>query len=200
MWPHVLRVTRMIDNITNQIGKASSLLILISVLVSSGNALVRYIFSNSSNAWLEIQWYLFAAVFLLGAGYTLMRNEHVRIDIVTGGYSQKFQAWLDIVGTLLFLLPMSLTIMILSVPMVLESIKQSEMSSNAGGLLVWPVKLLIPIGFGLLSIQALNEIVKRMAFLAGQIVDRFDRQSHAAQEELPSLGLPSSNPDKSPVP
>jgi len=141
----LLAVSRLVDRVNQEIGRAVSWLILAAVLVSSTNATVRYLFDTSSNGWLELQWYLFAAVFLLAAGYTLLRNEHVRIDIVISRLTPRGRAWIDIIGGLLFLLPMALLIMYLS----------------------WSARLLIPVGFFLLSAQGISEIIKRIAFLAG---------------------------------
>jgi TRAP-type mannitol/chloroaromatic compound transport system permease small subunit len=156
--------------------------------VSSGNALVRYTFDTSSNAWLEIQWYLFSAVFLLGAGYTLLRNEHVRIDIIAGRFSARSRAVIDLIGGLCFLLPMAILIGTLAWPMVAESYMRHEMSSDAGGLLRWPAKLLIPAGFLLLALQGFSEVVKRVAFLMGRIPDPTEKHvqnpfaEHAVEE------------------
>lgn len=173
----LLQLSRLIDALNDRIGRAIYWLVLVAVLVSAGNAVVRYIFNRSSNAFLEIQWYLYSAVFLLGAGYTLLRNEHIRIDIVTGRMSPRVQAWIDILGGLFFLLPMSLIIMWLSWPLFLDSFVRHEMSADAGGLLRWPVKLLVPLGFGLLAAQGISEIIKRIAFLRGLIPDPAERQS-----------------------
>jgi TRAP-type mannitol/chloroaromatic compound transport system permease small subunit len=167
----LLAISRGIDRLNLAIGQVVSWLVLAAVLISAGNALVRYIFSTSSNAWLEIQWYLFSAVFLLCAGYTLLRNEHVRIDVLAGKLSPRAQAWIDLVGSLLFLLPMALIIFWLSWPPVIDSYERHEMSGDAGGLLRWPVKLLIPVGFALLALQGISELIKRIAFLAGRIPD-----------------------------
>jgi TRAP-type mannitol/chloroaromatic compound transport system permease small subunit len=142
--------------------------VLIACAVSAGNALVRYAFGQSSNAWLEIQWYLFGAIFLLGAAWTLERNEHVRVDIIYGHLSPRAQAWVDLLGGLFFLMPAAAIIAVLSWPFFVESYAIHEMSNNAGGLLRWPVKLLIPIGFALLALQGLSEIIKRIAFLTGE--------------------------------
>lgn len=163
----LLAVSRVVDRINAGIGRTVSWLILAAVLVSSINATVRYIFDTSSNAWLELQWYLFAAVFLLGSGYTLLRNEHVRIDILNSRLSPRGRAWVDIAGGLLFLLPMALLIMYLSWSGFIQSYRLHETSADAGGLLRWPARLLIPVGFLLLSAQGVSEIIKRIAFLAG---------------------------------
>lgn len=167
----LLRLSGLIDAFSVRLGQAIYWLILIMVLISAGNASVRYVFSDSSNAFLEVQWYLFSAVFLLCAPYTLQRNEHIRIDVVAGKLSRPAQLWIDIFGTLFFLLPMSLIIMYLSGPMVLDSYVRHEMSTDAGGLLRWPVKLLVPVAFGLLSLQGLSELIKKVAILRGLIPD-----------------------------
>lgn len=165
----LLKLSGLIDRINTLVGKSVCWLILLAVLVSAGNAVVRYGLNTSSNAWLEIQWYLFSAVFLLTAGYTLLRNEHIRIDVLTGGLSLRAQAWIDILGGIFFLLPMVFMILWLSIPIFVDSFMSGEMSSDAGGLIRWPAKILIPIGFLLLVLQALSEIIKRAAFLAGVI-------------------------------
>ena len=180
----LLAISRAIDRLNETVGQTVKWLVLAAVLISAGNAVVRYSFNRSSNAWLEIQWYLFAAVFLLCAGYTLLRNEHVRIDVVAGRLSARAQAWIDLVGSLLFLLPMSLIIGILAWPLVADSFERGEISGDAGGLLRWPVKVLIPIGFALLALQGVSELIKRIAFLAGRIPDPAARQ-HAHAGEPP---------------
>ena len=165
----LLRLSRTIDALNDLIGRSVYWLILVAVLVSSFNAMIRYAFDISSNAWLELQWYLFSAVFLLCAGYTLGRNEHVRIDIIAGRMSRRTQAWIDLLGGLFFLLPMSLMIMWLSWPVFIESYTRHEFSADAGGLLRWPARLLVPVGFLLLSLQGISEVIKRIAFLRGLI-------------------------------
>ena len=142
----LLRLSALIDALTDRIGRATRWLVLVAVLVSAGNALLRYGVNLSSNAWLELQWYLFSAVFLLGAGYTLKANGHVRIDLVSGRLTPRAQAWIDIVGTLFFLLPMAGILLYFSWPMFLDSYVTGELSSDAGGLVRWPAKLLIPAG------------------------------------------------------
>jgi TRAP-type mannitol/chloroaromatic compound transport system permease small subunit len=185
----LLVVGRFIDRLNELIGRLVYWLILVSVLVSSGNAVVRYAISRSSNGWLEIQWYLFSAVFLLGAGYTLLRNEHVRIDIFYGRLSARARAWIDIFGGVFFLLPMALIIMALAWPLFLESWTRNEYSTDAGGLIRWPVKLLIPTGFLLLVLQGLSEIIKRVAFLIGLIPEPGVRRAHGELDEpLDELG------------
>lgn len=175
-----LALSRLIDAINERVGHSTGWLVLAAVLVSAANAAVRYSFNLSSNAWLEIQWYLFSAVFLLGAGYTLKRNEHVRIDVIAGKLSRRGQAWIDVFGGLLFLLPMAVIIMVLSWPMFMQSYTGHEISSDAGGLIRWPVKLLIPAGFALLVLQGVSEIIKRVAFLRGAIADPLDRRQETS--------------------
>lgn len=180
----LLKLARAIDAFSERIGRAVSWLVLVAVLISTVNALVRYAFNYSSNAFLEMQWYLFAAVFLLGASWTLKRNEHIRIDVVVGRFSPRVHAWIDIFGGLFFLLPLCLVVLYDSIPFALEAWRSGEMSSNAGGLIVWPAKLLIPLGFALLALQGLAEIVKRIAFLAGAIDGReFDKAGHHGVDE-----------------
>lgn len=165
----LLSLARIIDALNEKIGKAAAWLILIAVLVSTINALIRYTFSISSNAWLELQWYLFAGTFLLCAPWTLKCNEHIRIDVVTGRFSPRVHAYIDIVGGLFFLIPVCLVILWSAFPFAWESIITAENSSNAGGLIVWPAKVLIPIAFTLLLLQGVSEVIKRFAFLQGLI-------------------------------
>ena len=161
------RVAQGIDALNEWVGRSIKWLVLLATLISAGNALVRYGLGESSNAGLEIQWYLFGGLFLLGAGYTLKHNGHVRIDFIHGRLSPRAQAWLEILGTVLFLLPFALLIIWFSWPMFVSAWYSGEMSPDAGGLLRWPVKLLIPVGFGLLALQGISELIKNIAFLAG---------------------------------
>lgn len=165
----LLAFSAAVDRFNDWVGRIVYWAVLISVIISAGNASVRYLFHTSSNAWLEVQWYLFSAVFMLCAGYTLLRNEHIRIDVIVSRFSEKTLTWIDIIGTVLFLLPISFIIMYLSWPVLVDSFVRHEMSSDAGGLIRWPVKLLIPIGFLFLVIQGLSELIKRIAFLKGLI-------------------------------
>jgi TRAP-type mannitol/chloroaromatic compound transport system permease small subunit len=164
----LLQVSRGIDAINERVGRFAMWLVLLAALVSAGNALFRYGFNMSSNAWLEIQWYLFAMVFLLGAGYTLKHNGHVRIDVLYGRFTPRTRAWIDLVGSLLFLLPTAGLIAWLSWAGFAESYAIGEMSSDAGGLSRWPIKLAIPVGFTLLALQGVSEAIKRLAFLRGK--------------------------------
>ncbi len=177
----LLRFCQAIDWLNDRVGRITYWAILVAVAVSAANATMRYAFNIGSNAWLELQWYLFAAVFLLCAGYTLLRNEHIRIDIVVGRMSARAQSWIDIVGGVLCLLPMSIILMLLSWPVFVESWNLNEISTNSGGLIRWPVKLLMPIGFLLLTLQAVSEVVKRAAFLMGLTPNPADKiQPHGA--------------------
>jgi len=178
----LLAVSRLIDRMNEHIGRAVYWLVLAAVLLSAGNAIVRKIFSVSSNAYLEAQWYLFSAVFLLCAGYTLLRNEHVRIDILVGKLSAKAQAWVDIFGTVLFLLPMATLIMWLSWPYFVRAYTQNEISGSAGGLTIWPARLLLPVGFALLVLQGVSELIKRVAFVTGRGPDPIVRHDPAEAE------------------
>jgi TRAP-type mannitol/chloroaromatic compound transport system permease small subunit len=152
------------------------------VLESAGNAIVRKLFNSSSNALLEMQWYLFSAVFLLCAGWTLLRNEHVRIDILVGRLSPKGQAWVDVFGTVFFLLPMTTLFIWLSWPWFLRTYTEHEISGSAGGLVLWPARLLVPVGFTLLALQGLSELVKRIAFISGHGPDPVTRHDPRAAE------------------
>lgn len=165
----LLALSRLIDAINARIGQAASWLVLVVVLISAGNAVVRKLFNVSSNGLLEIQWYLFSAIFLLAAAYTLQKNEHIRIDLLVGKLSARGQAVVDIVGTLLFLMPVCYLLISFGWPMFLDAWNSGEMSSDAGGLVRWPVFLLIPVGFALLMAQGLSELIKRVAFLQGLI-------------------------------
>ena len=183
----LLRLSRAIDRLNERVGHLVYWLVLAMVLVSAGNASVRYALDTSSNAWLELQWYLFSAVFLLAAGYTLLHNEHVRIDVVLGQFSSRTRAWVDLIGGVFFLLPMAVVILVLSWPMVIDSYLRSEYSSDAGGLLRWPVKLMIPIGFLLLVLQGLSEIIKRVAFLSGRIGDPAEKHVDPYADEMQKM-------------
>jgi TRAP-type mannitol/chloroaromatic compound transport system permease small subunit len=165
----LLVVSGAIDVVNERLGRLANWMILIACLISAGNAMVRYAFDLSSNAWLEVQWYLFAGVVMLGTSYTLRLNEHVRVDILYMHLSERGKEWLDLLGAMLFLIPSALVIAWLSWPFFHESWMIQETSTNAGGLLRWPVKILIPIGFVLLAVQAVSEIIKRAAALRGAV-------------------------------
>jgi len=181
----LLKLSQLIDWLIERVARGSFWLVLVMTIICAGNASYRFVLNDSSNGLLEIQWYLFAAVFLLCSPYTLQKNEHVRIDVLSGRLSPRGLAVIDIIGTIFFLLPMVITVLWLSLPLVAESYKIQEMSSNAGGLIRWPVKVLLPIGFTLLALQGISELIKRIAFLAGMIDDpnRKDK-GPTAEEEL----------------
>jgi len=181
----LLRLSGLIDALNERVGHLSYWLILVAVLVSAGNAVIRYAFNMSSNAWLEIQWYLFSAVFLLCAGYTLLHNQHVRIDVISGRLSRRARAWIDLLGALFFLLPMAIAIMWMSWPVFVQAYELNEASSSAGGLTVWPARLMVPVGFFLLILQGISELIKRVAFLRGLIPDPIDKyEGPSAEEQL----------------
>lgn len=165
----LLALSRFIDAANERLSVIADWLVLLSCLISAGNAFSRYAFSISSNAWLEIQWYMFGALVLLGASYTLKRNEHVRVDIVYSNLSTRGQIWVDIFGAILFLLPATLILCYLSWPVFHNSWVENEMSGNAGGLIRWPIKIFLPLGFGLLSLQGISELIKRVAMLTGDM-------------------------------
>ena len=171
----LLALSRAIDLVNEQVGRLIYWAILIMVLISAGNAVSRYALNIASNAWLELQWYLFALVFLLCSGYTLLHNEHIRIDIVSSQLSRRAQVWIDVFGIVFFLLPMSLFIMWLSWPIFMNAWTSGEISGNSGGLIRWPARLLVPLGFFLLSAQGFSELIKRIAFLQGLIPDPVEK-------------------------
>jgi TRAP-type mannitol/chloroaromatic compound transport system permease small subunit len=180
----LLALSRAIDALSERIGRLIYWFVLVVVLISAANATVRKLFNYSSNAYLEIQWYLFSVIFLFGAGYVLLHNAHVRIDIVSGRLSARAQNWIDIVGIVLFLFPMAITIMWLSWPLFMDSYTRNEVSTNAGGLVIWPARLMVPIGFFLLILQGVSELIKRIAFLMGMIPNPLERHDKSAEEEL----------------
>lgn len=181
----LLSLSRWIDRLSEFVGRWVAWLVLAAVLISAINATVRKLFNVSSNAYLEIQWYLYAGVFLLTAGYTMLRNEHVKIDVLTGHLSRRRQIWIDVFGICAFLLPFVFVVVELSIPLVLRAWESGEVSSNAGGLIRWPVYVLVPIGFVLLGVQAVSELIKRIAFLRGLIPDPTSKpQGKTAEEEL----------------
>jgi TRAP-type mannitol/chloroaromatic compound transport system permease small subunit len=181
----LLKLSAAIDWLNAQVGKWVIWLILASTLISAVNAIIRKAFNTSSNAYLEVQWYLFAGAFLLAAGYTLLNGEHVKIDVVSSRLSKRKQIWIDVIGFTLFLLPMCITILYYGIPFFLQGFRSGEMSSNAGGLVRWPVYILIPIGFSLLLLQGLSELVKRVAFLRGLIPDPTEKvRAKTPEEEL----------------
>ena len=165
----LLALSRFIDAANARLSIVADWLVLLSCLISAGNAFSRYAFSISSNAWLEIQWYMFGALVMLGASYTLRRNEHVRVDIVYASLPTRGQIWVDIFGAILFLLPATLILAYLSWPVFHNAWMTGETSSNAGGLIRWPIKIFLPLGFALLSLQGVSELIKRIAMLTGDM-------------------------------
>jgi TRAP-type mannitol/chloroaromatic compound transport system permease small subunit len=180
----LLKVSGVIDTLNEWIGKLLMWLVLAAVLISAGNAIMRKAFDIGSNAYLEIQWYLFAAVFLLGAGYVFLRNGHVRIDFISSKLSKRTNTIIDILGIVVFTIPLSLILINLSWPVFARAWESGEMSQNAGGLIRWPVMLLIPVGFGLLTLQCFSELVKRFAFLTGHRSEPFTELHEKTDEEL----------------
>jgi TRAP-type mannitol/chloroaromatic compound transport system permease small subunit len=179
----LLALSRLIDRMSERIGQTIYWLVLVAVLISAANATVRKIFNYSSNSFLEIQWYLFSLIFLFLAGYTLKNNEHVRIDIITGRFSARVRAGIDIFGTLFFLFPMAFLLMYLSWPVFVDAYVRNEVSTNAGGLIIWPARIMVPIGFALLIIQGFSELIKRIAFLKGMIPDPSEQHVEKTPEE-----------------
>src|SRR5687768_12650808 len=179
----LLAFSRLVDAINTHVGKLVTWLVLVAVLISAGNAIVRKTLDYSSNAWLEVQWYLFSAVFLLCAGFTLLRNEHIRIDVVAGNFSRRTQTWIEIIGTLFFLFPMVALVLFEAWPWALRAIASKEISASAGGLILWPAKVLVPIGFGLLALQGVSELIKRVAFLLGKGPDPSERIVEKSAEQ-----------------
>jgi len=181
----LLKLSRWIDSLNEFVGRWLAWLVLAAVLISAGNAIVRKAFSVSSNAFLEIQWYLFAAVFLVAAGYTLLRQEHVKIDVILHRFTRRTQVKVEIFGIVFFLLPFVISIVELVWPLVVRAYISGEMSSQASGLIRWPVFALVPLGFALLGLQSLSELVKRIAFLKGLADDPGKRkQEKTAEQEL----------------
>ena len=170
----LLKCSAVIDVINEKIGVVCNWLVLLACLVSGGNAMVRYAYDTSSNAWLEVQWYMFAVIVMFGAAYTLKRNEHVRVDLLYMMLSRRGQLWIDILGTLIFLLPTCLILAWLSWPFFMQSFAIGEHSSNAGGLIRWPIKAVLPLGFLLVALQGLSELIKRVAFLIGIPVESLE--------------------------
>lgn len=185
----LLALSRGIDRLNEFIGKWISWLILVSILVSAGNAIIRKVFNNSSNAWLELQWYLFGAAFMLAAAYTLKQNEHIRIDIIYGMWSRRVQHWIDLLGHVFFLMPFVLLMVYMFVPYTLHSFRSGEGSTNSGGLIVWPAKAILLVGFSLLALQGISEIIKKIAIMRGDMEDPTPFISVHEQAELEAKAL-----------
>ena len=180
----LLKLSRLIDAFSDMIGKLVMWFILATTLISAGNAIVRKLFDNSSNALLEIQWYLFAAVFMLGSGYAFLRNAHVRIDFISSRFSARGRNWVDVVGILIFLFPLCYMMATLGWPLFERAWVTGEMSSNSGGLIRWPVYGLIPLGFAILFLQGISELIKRLAFLTGNGPDVLAHEGPSDEELL----------------
>lgn len=181
----LLAVSRLIDALNERVGRTVLWLTLVVVFVSAGNAVVRKVFHTSSNAWLELQWYLFGAIFLLASGYTFLRNEHVRVDVLSARMPARVQVWIEILGILFFILPAAGLILWLSLPYFYESFRLQELSSNTGGLIRWPAKLLIPVGFSLLILSGISRLIKCVAFLSGHGPNPMGPEvTRSAEEEL----------------
>lgn len=177
----LLRLSAAIDAINTVIGRAAAWLIFAAVLISAGNAIIRKAFDMSSNAWLELQWQLFGAVFMLAAAWTLIRNEHIRIDVVSNLFPRRVRHWIDIVGHVFFLMPFCLIMLYDGIPFFLASYAIGEQSANAGGLPQWPAKLLVPLGFFFLALQAVSEIIKRAAIMQGLRPDPQEQHDEPAE-------------------
>ena len=169
----LLKLSRGIDSINDRFGEIANWLVLLACLISAGNAASRYLLSASSNAWLEVQWYMFAGMVLLGGPYTLKVNEHVRVDVLYSAVGERARLWIDILGGLLFLLPICVILVYFTWPWFVGSWSINEVSPNAGGLIRWPVKLLLPVGFAWMAVQGLSELIKRVAALRGQLSAEF---------------------------
>lgn len=180
----LLSLSRLLDALNRGVGRFVSWLILIVVFISAGNAVSRKWFDMSSNAWLEVQWYLFGAIFLLAAGYTLLNNEHVRVDVLHAKLSERGQVKMEIFGVLVFLLPVCIMVCWLSWPVFVDSYVSNEMSSNSGGLVRWPAKLLIPVGFLLLILAGISHLIKCIGFLQGLCPNPLRRKGEKTAEEL----------------
>ncbi len=189
----LLAVSRAIDAVTGFIGRHIRWLILAAVLVSAINAIIRKLFDTSSNAWLELQWYLFGAVFMLAAAYVLQRNGHVRIDVVSSRLTGRLRQWIDLFCHIVMLLPLAVIMIWLSIPFVIESYQSGEISSNAGGLTIWPSKLFVLLGFVLLLFQAISEIIKRIGFLTGSLREPEPAPTHGITPE--DLGVRGARPE-----
>jgi len=190
----LLGLSRLIDWLNEHIGKITAWAILIAVVVSAGNAIIRKVFGTSSNAWLELQWYLFGAVFMLCAAWTLKENEHIRIDIVAGRLSKRARDWIEIVGHVCFLFPFVAVMIWLTWPFFWRSYLSGEVSTNAGGLIIWPAKLLVLVGFVVLALQWASELIKRVAVMRGVIEDPYASAGSDAERALAEMAAPPPPP------
>jgi TRAP-type mannitol/chloroaromatic compound transport system permease small subunit len=183
----LLTLSRAIDAVNIRIGKWVAWLVVVAILISATNATIRKVFDTSSNAWLELQWILFSAVFLLCASWTLIANEHIRIDIVNSYFPRRVRNWVDVIGHLFFLMPFTLVMIVTGWPFFMASFRINEQSGNAGGLAQWPAKFLVPLAFFLLFLQAISELIKRIAVMRGKIPDPYVGSGSSAEAEAAEL-------------
>jgi TRAP-type mannitol/chloroaromatic compound transport system permease small subunit len=180
----LLKLSGLIDRVNERVGKLTMWLVLAAVLISAGNAIVRKAFNIGSNAFLEIQWYIFAAVFMLGVGYVMLKNAHVRIDFISSRLSKRTNAWIDAIGIVIFTIPLSIIMIDLGWPLFARALQSGEMSQNAGGLIRWPALMLVPLGFAILLLQSISELIKRIAFLRGVLDEPFSTEAAKSDEEI----------------
>lgn len=180
----LMKLSGLIDRLNEWLGKVVMWLVLAAVLISSGNAIVRKAFNIGSNAFLEIQWYLFAAVFMLGVGYVMLKNAHVRIDFISARLSKRTNALIDSIGIIVFTIPLSIIMIDLGWPLFARALQSGEMSQNAGGLIRWPVLGLVPLGFAILLLQSVSELIKRVAYLRGLRSEPFSVEALKSDEQL----------------
>ncbi len=180
---NLLKISGIIDALNTRVGQVIKWAILAAVVISTVNAIIRKLFNISSNSWLEMQWYLFGAVFMLGAAYTFLKNEHIRIDVVTSHFTKRTRDWIDVVGHVFFLIPFCWIMIWHGLPFFYRSFAINEQSMNAGGLTVWPAKVLVPLGFALLLLQAFSELIKRVAIIRGDLEDANAVVGHGAAAE-----------------
>lgn len=180
----LLKLSGLIDRVNDRVGRLTMWLVLAAVLISAGNAIVRKAFNIGSNAFLEIQWYIFAAVFMLGVGYVMLKNAHVRIDFISSRLSKRTNAWIDAIGIVIFTIPLSVIMIDLGWPLFARALQSGEMSQNAGGLIRWPALMLVPLGFAILLLQSISELIKRIAFLRGVLDEPFSTEAAKSDEEI----------------
>lgn len=180
----LLKLSGLIDRVNDRVGRLTMWLVLAAVLISAGNAIVRKAFNIGSNAFLEIQWYIFAAVFMLGVGYVMLKNAHVRIDFISSRLSKRTNAWIDAIGIVVFTIPLSIIMIDLGWPLFARALQSGEMSQNAGGLIRWPALMLVPLGFAILLLQSISELIKRIAFLRGVLDEPFSAEAAKSDEEI----------------
>jgi TRAP-type mannitol/chloroaromatic compound transport system permease small subunit len=180
----LLKLSGLIARVNERVGRLTMWLVLAAVLISAGNAIVRKAFNIGSNAFLEIQWYIFAAIFMLGVGYVMLKNAHVRIDFISSRLSKRTNAWIDAIGIVIFTIPLSIIMIDLGWPLFARALQSGEMSQNAGGLIRWPALMLVPLGFAILLLQSISELIKRIAFLRGVLDEPFSAEAAKSDEEI----------------